>query len=86
MWRAIISSSFVGITQADTRLDGDEIRGRCVAFACLSRSIPSHADASQIRVRIAAEFSPMPAVNTSASTPCSDAASAPTSRAARYTK
>src|SRR5262245_57666242 len=45
VWRAIISSSFVGITHADTRLDGDEIRGPLPVLASSSRSIPSHAEA-----------------------------------------
>src|SRR4029450_11899329 len=67
--RAIISSSFVGITHADTRLSGREMRGPPDAFASGSSSMPIHADASQIRRRISADFSPMPAVKTSASTP-----------------
>ena len=83
VWRAIISSSLVGITQAETRLPAREIRGAVRAFASRSSSMPSQADASQIRSRISAEFSPMPAVNTSASIPPSTAASAPISLAAR---
>jgi hypothetical protein len=43
-------------------------------------------DAKQIRRRIFAEFSPMPAVKTSPSMPPRTAVSAPISLAARYTK
>jgi hypothetical protein len=75
--RAMMSSSFVGMTQAETRLAGREMRGPRARFASSSRSMPSHADAAQIRFRISAEFSPMPAVKTSPSTPPSTAASAP---------
>src|SRR5262249_26554660 len=81
--RAIISSSLVGITQTETLLCGLEIRGPLTTLAASSSSIPSHADASLIRLRISAEFSPMPAVNTSASTPPRTAASAPISLAVR---
>src|SRR6185295_511446 len=56
--RAIISSSFVGITQADTRLPDFEIREPWLSLAAVSNSTPSHADASQIRRRISAECSP----------------------------
>ena len=83
MWRAIISSSFVGITHAETRLAGFEMRGPLAAFACSSISIPSQPQAAPIRLRISAEFSPIPAVKTSASIPPSAAASAPVSFAAR---
>ena len=48
----------------------------------LWRAAP-YLDAAQIRFRISAEFSPIPAVNTSASMPPSTAASAPVSLAAR---
>ncbi len=82
----MISSSFVGITQADTRLPEREIRGPRLSFAASSSSIPSQAEASQIRFRISAEFSPMPAVNTSPSIPPNTAASAPICLAAWYTK
>ena len=83
MWRAIINSSLVGITHALTLLDGVEIRVRLPAFASRSRSIPSHADDSQMRRRISAEFSPIPAVNTNPSNPPKTAASAPISLVAR---
>ena len=84
--RAMVSSSFVGITHAETRLPGLEIRGPLRPFASSSISMPSHADASQIRRRISGEFSPMPAVNTRPSSPPRAAVSAPISFAARYTK
>ena len=81
--RAIISSSLVGITQADTLLVGREIRGPLRALASASSSRPSQAEDSQIRRRISAEFSPMPAVNTNPSMPPKTAARAPISLAAR---
>ena len=83
VWRAIMSSSLVGMTQADTLLCGFERRGRPAVFAWESSSIPSQAEASLIRRRISGEFSPMPAVNTSASMPPNTAARAPISLAAR---
>src|SRR5205085_4912287 len=48
VWRAIISSSLVGITQAETLLCGREIRGPLLWFASASSSTPSHPQASQI--------------------------------------
>src|SRR4029077_21232661 len=80
---AIINSSLVGMTQAETLLPAFEIRGPLAAFAFSSRSTPSQAQASLTRWRISAEFSPIPAVNTSASIPQSTAAKAPISLAAR---
>src|SRR3954469_23019426 len=44
--RAITSSSFVGTTQAETRLPEVEMRGACAPFAAGSMVMPSHADAS----------------------------------------
>src|SRR5262249_25357840 len=73
--RAIISSSLVGITQAETLLQGVDIRGPLPVFASASISMPSHAEASPIRRRISGEFSPMPAVKTSPSMPPRTAAS-----------
>jgi hypothetical protein len=40
-----------------------------MAFASVSKSTPSHEEDLQMRRRISGEFSPMPAVNTSASMP-----------------
>src|SRR5215471_15431676 len=54
--RAIISSSLVGITHAETLLFRAEIRGPLPALASLSSSRPSHAEASHIRRRISGEF------------------------------
>jgi hypothetical protein len=62
--RAIINSSFVGITQAETVLCWVEIFASRFEFASSSTSMPSQADAVQMRCRISAEFSPMPAVKT----------------------
>jgi hypothetical protein len=45
VWRAIISSSLVGITQAETLLPAREILGPRAAFAATSSSIPSQAEA-----------------------------------------
>src|SRR6185436_4686504 len=78
--RAITSSSFVGITHADTAPPVREIRVCFLLFASVSSSMPSHADPSQMRLRTSAEFSPIPAVNTSPSIPPSTAASPPISR------
>ena len=83
VWRAIISSSLVGITHADTRLAAVLMRGPPRALAAASSSTPSHAASRQTRSRIAALFSPMPAVNTIASRPPSAAASEPSSRPMR---
>ena len=52
VWRAIISSSLVGITHAETRLPGRENRGVFFALAAWSTSMPSHADERQMRLRI----------------------------------
>src|SRR5215470_3293681 len=41
VWRAIISSSLVGITHAETRLEAVLMRGPCVVFAAGSRLTPS---------------------------------------------
>ena len=53
--RAIINSSFVGITQAETLLAGVDIRGPRLEFAASSSSIPSQAEALQMRFRISAD-------------------------------
>src|SRR5439155_19012257 len=84
--RAIISSSLVGITHAETRLPAREIRCPRHSLAASSSVSPSQAQASQMRRRITVECSPIPAVKTSASTPPRTAASAPTCFAAWYTK
>ena len=80
---AIINSSFVGTTQAATRLSGRLMRGTPASLAAASNSSPSHAASRQTRARIAAEFSPMPPVNTSASSPPRAAAREPNSRRIR---
>ena len=67
MWRAIISSSFVGMTQAATRLAGVLIREAFAWFAAVSSSMPSQAASLQTRSRSEWLFSPMPPVNTIAS-------------------
>ena len=43
VWRAIINSSFVGITHTATRLDAVLRRGPPAVFAWVSRSTPSQA-------------------------------------------
>jgi hypothetical protein len=73
--RAIISSSLVGITQAETLLPGREMRGPLRVLASASSSRPSQAEEAQILRRISGEFYPMPAVNTSPSMPPNTAAS-----------
>ena len=83
VWRAIINSSFVRTTQAETLLSRELIRGPPASFAAASNSSPSHPAVAQARRRIKALFSPMPAVKTSASIPPSAAASEPSSRPIR---
>lgn len=83
VWRAMMSSSFVGTTHAETLLCAVDIRDSPLSFAAESKSTPSHEQASQIRRRIYDEFSPIPAVNTSASMPPSTAVKAPISFATR---
>ena len=79
MWRAIMSSSLVGMTQADTRLPVREMRGPLPPLAAGSIPTPSQAQASPMRRRISGEFSPMPAVKTRPSIPPRAAARAPIS-------
>ena len=81
--RAMVSSSSVRTTHAETRLRSVVMRGPPAAFACGSSSTPSQAAPRQTRSRIAGAFSPMPAVNTMASRPPSAAAIDPSSRAIR---
>src|ERR1043165_1714205 len=82
--RAISSSSFVGITRTATlpRLMRRSSL-RAARFSASSSSMPRKARRLQMRERIAAECSPMPAVNVSASTPPSAAVYAPTYFATR---
>ena len=54
MWRAIISSSLVGIVHAATRLAAALMRGPPAAFAASSSSTPSQRPARQMRERISA--------------------------------
>src|SRR4051812_25474637 len=49
VWRAIISSSFVGIVHAETRLDRVPMRDSPPSFAVASSSTPSHAASRQTR-------------------------------------
>ena len=83
VWRAITSSSLVGITQARVRLAALLMRGPPAALAASSSATPSQAAARQIMARTGAACSPMPAVKTMASKPQSAAASEPSSRATR---
>src|SRR5262249_52273190 len=83
--RAIMSSSLVGITHARTRLGPVLMRGPPRALAAASSSTPSHAAPWHTRSRMTAAFSPIPPVNTIASSPPSAAASEPSSRPMRYT-
>ena len=83
VWRAIISSSLVGITQTATGLAAVLMRGPPERLAAASSSMPSQAASRQTRSRISGACSPMPAVNTSASMPCAAAASEPSSRPMR---
>ena len=71
--RAIIRSSSVGITRTTTRLASLEMIGACAALRAGSTSRPRYPRPSQMRARIAAACSPMPAVKTSVSRPPSAA-------------
>jgi hypothetical protein len=62
---------------------GAPIRGPPAELAAASISTPSHAASRHTRSRMAAEFSPTPAVKTIASSPSSAAASEPSSRRMR---
>src|SRR3954447_7994677 len=83
VYRAIMSSSLVGITHTETGLADAEIHGPLWPLASASRRTPNHSEDWQIRCLISGEFSPIPAVKTMPSTPPSTAASAPISFAAR---
>ena len=80
---AIINSSLVGMTQADTLLFGALMRGPSASLAASSNCSPSQAASRQTRARIEAAFSPMPPVKTSASSPPNAAANDPNSRPIR---
>ena len=67
--RAIITSSFVGITRTTTGAMLDEITGSPAALASAAKCTPKKLSPAQMRARISAEFSPIPAVKTRASTP-----------------
>ena len=73
----------VPLATAD-RLVGAVIRGPPLSFAVASSSRPSQLASRHTPARMAAAFSPMPAVNTTASRPPSAAASEPSSRRMRY--
>src|SRR5208337_1653663 len=64
VWRAIICSSSVGITQIETLLLAAEMRSAPRELASGSRLMPSQRLLSQTRRRISGECSPIPAVNT----------------------
>ena len=81
--RAIMSSSLVGTTHAEIGLWAALMQGWPAALASASKTRPVHAASRHTRSRIAALFSPMPAVNTSASSPPSAATSEPSSRPMR---
>lgn len=78
---AITCSSSVGITSTARRLAGLLMTVRFSAFAAGSRSMPSHIRRVQISALIAGWCSPIPAVNTNASSPPSVEASRETSPA-----
>ena len=81
--RAIISSSLVGMTHAETRLPAVLMRG---PLRSLAARVELHAEPRRIPADPLAQarlFSPMPAVNTIASSPPSAAASDPSSRPIR---
>ena len=61
---AIIRSSSVGITQAETELRSVVMHGPLRSLARVSSSMPSQAAAAQTRARIGGAFSPIPAVKT----------------------
>src|SRR3546814_19536904 len=67
------------MTRTFTRLSPPEMQRALAAFASSSIDSPSQPSRSQIRLRISAWFSPIPAVKTIPSKPQSDAASAPNS-------
>ena len=69
VWRAIISSSSVGMTHAVARLPAALMHGPPRWLAPSSKLTPSHAASRQMRARIGAACSPIPAVNTMASRP-----------------
>src|SRR6185437_3760049 len=83
VWRATIRFSLVGMTQAETPASGDEMRGPPAALAASSSTSPVQRASRQIRARIAAACSPIPAVKTSASSPPSAATREPSSRPTR---
>jgi len=60
VWPAIISSSFVEMTQIDTALSDEEMHGSLAALACT----PSHASSQHKAAGTGAECSPMQAVET----------------------
>jgi len=66
-----------------TRLRGELIRAAPDALLSSSSSTPSQRASRQTALRIAAAFSPTPAVNTSASSPPRAATSEPSSRRIR---
>ena len=83
VWRAIISSSLVGMTQAAVRLAAVLMRGPPRALAVGVELDAEPGRARQTRARIGAACSPMPAVKTMASSPPRAAASEPSSRPMR---
>ena len=78
VWRAISSSSLVGITSTVTSDEGAEITGPPAVFEAESNLTPSRSSPSSDRARTTGSFSPTPAVNAIASQPPSTAMYAPT--------
>src|SRR5208337_2945643 len=83
--RAIMRSSSVGITHAETRLSALVMQGPPAVFARESNSMPSQAAFLQTCSRTEAECSPIPAVKTNTSNPPRAATKEPSSRPMRYT-
>src|SRR5439155_1465836 len=84
VWRATIRSSFVLTTRTTHAVPGGLTIGAPASFACGSSATPRCSSPRQISRRITAECSPMPPVKTRLSIPPRTAASAPTSRRARW--
>lgn len=77
--RAIMRSSSMGITHTSGDVPFEEMSPFPFWFPFSSSVMPSRAAFVQTRLRISDEFSPIPAVNTSASNPPSVAVKAPSS-------
>ena len=71
------TSSSVRMTRTWTRLPSAEMTGSPAVLRISSNAMPRKFSPSQMRERTTEEFSPMPPVNTSVSTPPRAAANAP---------